>query len=53
MEVFRKAAEDKHLNLIKKKELVEEIIEKEKLQDKQFIDEVAKEYEKEDFGKNL
>jgi hypothetical protein len=52
MEIFRENSEKKHIELIKKRELVEGIIEKEKIEDQKFMDEVSKDFENEDFGKD-
>lgn len=41
------------MELIKKKEIIEKIIEKEKKEDEKFLEEVSKDFESDDFGKNL
>ena len=43
----------KRTQLIKDKQLIERIIEKENNEDQKFYDEVAKDFEKNDFGKDL
>lgn len=53
MELFRQNAEMKRTQLIKDKQLIERIIEKENNEDQKFYDEVAKDFEKNDFGKDL
>jgi hypothetical protein len=40
------------LELIRRKELIEGIIEKEKIEDEKFMEEVSKDFENENFGKD-
>lgn len=53
IEIFRDRATQRHNELVEKKKLIEGIIDKEKRDEQKFLDEAAREFEKDDFGKNL
>jgi hypothetical protein len=53
IEIFREKAEIKQENLLKQKNLVEGILDKEKKKEDLFLEEAAKDFDKQDFGKNL